>query len=218
MVDEIAYVPRELVFSTLLPQIVEEGVCLFGISTPREERHWFSTIGEKVDDYGVPIALHMKPRILCEECEKLHASEAAKCTHNSYMNPTWHDSAMTIKIRKLMDSEMVLQDMFGVPQVTSIGLFSSEKVMQATDMDPTMNVTKEVPTIFMGIDPSGGKCTTGIVAMTLHQGIYKVRYNPSLLFFFCPVEPVLCLVALLLLRGRLLFVHHQILGRQHQPL
>lgn len=168
VIDEAAYVAEDLLIRTILPVSDQAFSCLLMISTPGDEKNYYSELMKKRRADGEPVFKSVLVTHMCDNCRDLPINQAVHCNHWRFLLP----------MRKMGDNEKdslalhdgrledVMRERFAIICGDTSALFPDAIVDRCFGKGvPRFRVDYPPSVIYIGCDPGMHKSDTGLVAM-----------------------------------------------------
>lgn len=172
IVDEAAYVSERLLFDTILPVSDQAYSCLIMISTPSDEKNYYSQLGKMRKGDGSPVIQSELVTHMCFNCRDLPIEQAILCTHWRFLLPARKMGENEKDSLVLHDGKphTVMRERFGIICGDVSSLFPAENVRRClSSAARTEPVIISPSVIFIGCDPGMHKSDTAYVAIGLFR-------------------------------------------------
>ena len=180
IVDEMAYVPEDILKDTVLPVLRNEGSVLVACSTPEGPANFYTYMGTTLDAEGKPMHKRITMELICEACKQLDREDALKCNHMDHLRAAWHSTKNDEFIMSLVgnNSAVIARELMGVAQGSDAACFQQVTIDDLFNPENYVETeSKTFPRVYITMDPSGGnKSYMGLCASVRLGEMWVVSY------------------------------------------
>lgn len=206
IVDEAAYVNKDLFFETIVPLLEMKSCSLICISTPLDELNWFSTLLDMTDIDGLPFFKVIRLDTICNKCKLLSRKEMDKCTHKTDVLPSWKSGPRHERNKRLYEMDDLgrgLRENAGIVTGADNTVFDRDVVKQFFEHDTMQRFIPDSDApprcVYIMVDPDADgdselALVSGFVTNTqpnAPKGMFVVRRCPITFTYYttCSTYP-----------------------------
>lgn len=175
--EEAAFIPKEVVYSAILPLIGVDKTAVFGISTPSDDGNYYTILLNSRKENGDSVFRTIPVAMACEECQK--AGKVAECPHKSTELPPWKPADRQEIQRAMMPPEQFAMETLGlIPGKANIAFTRADiqKLFAGREQDVFVPGRSY---IYVACDPTAGHGSRlALVAFMWAREEYDDPYQP----------------------------------------
>jgi len=160
ILEEMAYIPLELVLEIVAPTLTRKNVKLIGITTVSGADSFVGPMAEAKFPDGRSVFLTLNFELVCSECKRAGTPETCKCLVGDI--PYWQSSSQHEKLEIIMKGriETFMKEIKGFSMDQTVSAAFDAAAVRFLQTPQAVMTTSELysPEIFVAVDPAcGGK-------------------------------------------------------------
>lgn len=178
IIDEMAYITKELFFEVLVPLLEVNTTRILGISTPTGHRHNLFTrlLNLKYPGTNVHVLAKFEVELVCSMCKR--NGHYNTCKHMDYLMPEWKGGAKKDVVKLIYGEEEEdtrIRESLGVALGDQDSIFEEKWITSLSKRIRWVNSSPSYApsVVFMGCDPNAGG--------TSHMAIVSIAYICNML-------------------------------------
>lgn len=153
ILEEAAFMPPATFFQVVVPLIGVKNTTLIAISTPENDKNYYSRLMELKDQYGQYLFFNIQLGTVCDECLKMGRA----CNHLLMMRPSWQTAESKAKMDAIYAADTTMRDTEtgGVVASTGTPVITALEIARFKER-PVHQFLVQPDVLYCGIDPAGG--------------------------------------------------------------